>query len=71
MRYTIRIGIEPSAWSVTIHPGGIELAVKRVYKGPPRSDVHRANKLLRAAGSGGRAMTLSVLLFGEFLIEFL
>jgi hypothetical protein len=31
VRYTIRIGIEPSAWSVTIHPGGIESAVKRVY----------------------------------------
>jgi hypothetical protein len=28
-------------------------------------------QITQAAGSGGRAMTLSVLLFGEFLIEFL
>jgi hypothetical protein len=31
VRYTIRAGIEPNAWSVAIHPGGVESAAKRVY----------------------------------------
>jgi len=30
VRYTIRVGIEPDLWSVTIHPGGVESAAKKV-----------------------------------------
>ena len=31
VRYTILMGIEPSAWSVAIYPGDTETAAKRVY----------------------------------------
>jgi hypothetical protein len=41
---------------------------KSVTSRPQSSSASRVTKL---AGSGGLAMTLLVLLFGEFLIEFL
>jgi hypothetical protein len=31
VRYAIRMGIEPDAWSVAIYPGDTEAAAKRVY----------------------------------------
>jgi hypothetical protein len=30
VRYTIRVGIESSVWSIAIHPGGVESAAKQV-----------------------------------------
>jgi hypothetical protein len=31
VRYAIRMGIEPDAWSVAIYPGDTEAPAKRVY----------------------------------------
>ncbi len=31
VRYTIRIGIEPNLWSISIYPGGVESRANRVY----------------------------------------
>jgi hypothetical protein len=31
MRYTIRAGIEPNLWSISIYPDGIESRANRVY----------------------------------------
>jgi hypothetical protein len=31
VRYTIRVGIEASVWSIAIHPGGVESAEKRIH----------------------------------------
>jgi hypothetical protein len=31
VRYTIRVGIEPGVWFITIHPGGVESVDKRFH----------------------------------------
>jgi hypothetical protein len=31
VRYTIRAGIEPNLWSISIYPGGVESRANRVY----------------------------------------
>jgi hypothetical protein len=36
VRYTIRAGIEPNLWSISIHPDGIESSANRIYG--PRED---------------------------------
>jgi hypothetical protein len=43
VRYTIRVGIEPDLWSVTIYPDGAESAANRLYgtpKNPPQWLAH-------------------------------
>jgi hypothetical protein len=36
VRYTIRAGIEPNLWSISIYPDGIESRANRIYG--PRKD---------------------------------
>jgi hypothetical protein len=36
VRYTIRAGIEPNLWSISIYPDGVESRANRVYG--PRKD---------------------------------
>jgi hypothetical protein len=31
VRYTIRAGIEPNLWSISIYPGGVESRANRIY----------------------------------------
>jgi hypothetical protein len=45
MRYTIRAGIEPNLWSISIYPDGIESRANRVY-GPRKDAEFQAHSMI-------------------------
>jgi hypothetical protein len=63
VRYTIRIGIEPRAWSVAIHPGGVESAMRLIHgtrheaESLARSMIERWLKERRATRNAERIQT--------------
>jgi hypothetical protein len=47
VRYTIRVGIEPDLWSVTIHPGAVESAAKKVRGTRETAESHARSMINR------------------------
>jgi hypothetical protein len=45
VRYTIRAGIEPNLWSISIYPGGIESRPNRIY-GPRKDAEFQAHSMI-------------------------
>jgi hypothetical protein len=45
VRYTIRAGIEPSLWSISIYPDGIESRADQVY-GPRKDAEFQAHSMI-------------------------
>ena len=45
VRYTIRAGIEPNLWSISIYPDGVESRANRVY-GPRKDAESQAHSMI-------------------------
>ena len=55
VRYAIRMGIEPDAWSVAIYPGDTEAAAKQVYG--TREDAEREARFMIDRWTQGKPLT--------------
>jgi len=55
VRYAIRMGIEPDAWSVAIYPGDTEAPAKRVYG--TREDAEREARSMIDRWTQGKPIT--------------
>ena len=56
VRYTVRAGIEPNLWSISIYPDGIESRANRLY-GPRKDAELQAHSMIDGWLQGNRGQS--------------